>query len=67
MNLEQPPINKTPPRKASLADALLEQYKQETGPGGDPDAYLKREAPPTPTQRAHRNATVKANQLENLN
>lgn len=63
----EPPVNKEPPKQAALVDALAEQLLRETGPDGDPDGYLKRDAPPTPAQRAHRDAAVKANQPEKLN
>ncbi|OGG29912.1 hypothetical protein A2973_00255 [Candidatus Gottesmanbacteria bacterium RIFCSPLOWO2_01_FULL_49_10] len=60
---QNPPINRTPPGESTLAEALAEQYARETG-DGDPDGYLKREAPSTQAERAHREATVKANQPE---
>jgi len=68
MNYEQnPPINRTPPRELTLAEALEKQYARETGRDGDPDGYLIREATPTPAQRAHRDRAVEINQPERLN
>ena len=67
MNPEQPPIDGTPPRKATLTDALEELYRRESGPDDNPDGYLYRHAPPTPKQKAHRGLAVTANQIENLN
>ena len=64
---QNPPINRTPLRESTLAEALGEQYARETGQDGDPDGYLKREAPPTPAQRAHRDRAVEANQPGKLN
>ena len=69
MTLEQtpPPVNKTPPREATIVEALEEIVSREFGPPGDPDGFYQRAARPTPKQRAKRDAEVEANQPENLN
>lgn len=67
MSEKQPPIDRTPPRKATLEDALLEQWEREAGTATNPDEYLEtREGKPTPAQRAHRNLYVAFNQRDRL-
>lgn len=66
MSLEQPPIDGTPPGKATLAEILDKLYNQVAGTDGDPDKYLIREVPSTPEQRAHRDLYVRVNQPDTL-
>lgn len=57
MNPEKPtPINRDPPRRATLVEALAQQWQRETGT--DPDEYLNREAPPTSEERLQRDLEV---------
>lgn len=53
-----PPIDGTSPGNATLDEVLDKLYNQITGPDGDRDGYLKREAIPTPAQRSYRDKTV---------
>lgn len=66
MSLEQLPIDGTPPQNTTLTEVLNKLYEQVTGPDGDPDWYLKREAPSTPEQRIHRDLYVRFNQPDTL-
>ncbi len=59
MSLEKPPVNKLPPREATLPQVLVD-LKEEIIGDDDPDAYLKREALPTFAQWVHRDESVKA-------
>ncbi len=63
MNVEQPPIDGTPPKKATLSLVLEDLYERITG-DGDPDGHFKHEAPPTPEERSKRDLHVKLNQPE---
>ena len=67
MTLEHQPVNKNPPRKATLGDALREAYERKAGTEVDPDAYLYRHRQPTQKLKNHRDAAVEANQPEKLN
>lgn len=58
MSAETTPADNTQPDKTIPPEVLEQIYKDIVG-DGDPDSYLKREADPSPAQRAHRNKTVK--------
>ncbi|MEK7543713.1 MAG: hypothetical protein AAB557_02500 [Patescibacteria group bacterium] len=58
MSTESPLVNKTTPRKATL-DEVLEEERAKIVGKSDPDEYLKRDADPSPAQRADRDNNVK--------